>query len=338
MKIHEAIETLIRGESLEREASADVMGQIMEGQASSALIASFLTALRIKGETADEIAGMALTMRDRSLRVNLQEDSVDTAGTGGDGSGSFNISTAAAFVAAAADLKVAKHGNRAASGKCGSADLLEAVGSNIELSPSSVERCINDVNFGFMFAPLFHPAMKHAAPVRRELGIRTVFNLLGPLTNPAMARFQLLGVADKSLGAKVSEVLQLMGSTHSMVVHGEDGLDEMTLGGITHIWELIHGEIKYYTISPEEMDLEYVSKNAIRGGDASHNAYLFKRVLSGDRGPFLDFVALNSAAVLYVGGRVDTLKDGLKLAFEILRNKTALEKAREYVAMSQALT
>ena len=338
MKINEAIETLVHGDSLDKETSADVMRQIMEGQISSAQIASFLTALRIKGETAEEIAGMAIAMRDNSLRVSVQGNLVDTAGTGGDGSGSFNISTAAAFVAAAAGIKIAKHGNRAASGKCGSADLLEAIGSNIELSPSSVEQCINDVNFGFMFAPLFHPAMKHAAPVRRELGIRTVFNVLGPLTNPAKSRFQLLGVADKSLGGKMTEVLHLMGSTHSMVVHGEDGLDEMTLGGITHIWELKNGEIKYYTISPEEMNLEYVSKNAVRGGDAAHNAYLFKRVLSGDRGPFLDFVALNSAAVLYLGGRVDSLGDGVKLAFEILRNKTGLEKAREYVALSKSLT
>ncbi|SVB06837.1 uncharacterized protein METZ01_LOCUS159691, partial [marine metagenome] len=176
VKIIEAIETLVHGDSLDKEASADVMRQIMEGQISSAQTASFLTALRIKGETAEEIAGMAITMRDNSLRVSVHGNLVDTAGTGGDGSGSFNISTAAAFVAAAADIKIAKHGNRAASGRCGSADLLEAIGSNIELSPSSVEQCINHVNFGFMFAPLFHPAMKHAAPVRRELGIRTVFN------------------------------------------------------------------------------------------------------------------------------------------------------------------
>ena len=229
--IREAIDALISGRSLGMEEASTVMREIMDGEATPAQLGAFLTALRAKGETPQEMAGMATVMREKALRVRVEGTLVDTAGTGGDGKGSFNISTASAFVAAASGLTVAKHGNRAASGSCGSADVLEALGVKIDLGPEGVKRCMEEVGFGFMFAPTFHPAMRHAAPVRREIGIRTVFNVLGPLTNPAGAQCQLLGVAAVSLGDKMAEVLVLLGSEHSLVVHGEDGLDELTLGG-----------------------------------------------------------------------------------------------------------
>ena len=241
--IREAIETVVSGADLGMEESAAAMREIMDGEATTAQISAFVTALRIKGETAEEVAGMATVMRDKALPLDVDGPLVDTCGTGGDGKGTFNVSTAAAFAAAAAGLRVAKHGNRAASGTCGSADVLEALGVKIDLGPAGVKRCIMDVGIGFMFAPTFHPAMRHAAPVRREIGIRTAFNILGPLTNPARAQRQLVGVADPDLGEKVARVLDLMGSQGALVVHGDDGLDEVSLGSTNHAWELKDGSV-----------------------------------------------------------------------------------------------
>ena len=257
----------------------------MEGEATPAQLAAFLTALRAKGETAEEIAGMASVMREKALRVDVDGTLVDTAGTGGDGKGSFNISTAAALVAAAAGLKVAKHGNRAASGICGSADVLEALGVKIDLGPEAVKRCIEKVGFGFMFAPTFHPAMRHAAPVRREMGIRTVFNILGPLTNPARAQCQLLGVADAGLGEKMAQVLKLLGTRRSLVVHGEDGLDELTLGGRTLVWQAEQDEVRSYEVSPHELGLPTVSVDQIRGGSPGGQRQGNTKSLRGGAGP-----------------------------------------------------
>ncbi|PKB79534.1 MAG: anthranilate phosphoribosyltransferase, partial [SAR202 cluster bacterium Io17-Chloro-G9] len=224
------------------------MGEIMEGEATPAQLGSFLTALRLKGETAEEIAGMATVMREKALRVDVPGQLVDSVGTGGDGQNTFNISTAAAFVAAAAGLKVAKHGNRAASSSCGSADVLEALGVKIELTPGSVSRCVNEVGMGFMFAQAFHPAMRHAGPVRREIGIRTVFNILGPLTNPAGVQNLLLGVADPSLSETMARVLALLGVNHALVVHGHGGLDELSLSGDSSVWEVRGGDVKHWTL------------------------------------------------------------------------------------------
>ena len=233
MNIREAIDEVVSGRSLDMADASDVMREIMQREATPAQLGSFLTALRLKGETTQELAGMASVMREFALKVDVDGTVVDTVGTGGDGSNSFNISTATAFVAAGAGLKVAKHGNRAASSSCGSADVLEALGANIELTPQAVARCINEVGVGYMFAQAFHPAMRHAGPVRREIGIRTVFNILGPLTNPAGAQVQLLGVAFPELGATMAEVLRLLGSHHAMIVHGHGGLDEISLSGDT---------------------------------------------------------------------------------------------------------
>ncbi len=335
--IREAIEQLVAGRGLTMEEGRSVMTEVMEGKVAPALLASLLTALRMKGETAEEIAGMAQAMREKSLRVEVEGEVVDTCGTGGDNSGTFNISTAAALVAAGAGLRVAKHGNRAASGKCGSADVLEALGVKLELGPREVERCLQEVGIGFMFAPIFHPAMKHAAPVRRDLGIRTVFNILGPLTNPAGAQRQLLGVADASLGEKMARVLHLMGSKGSLVAHGGDGMDELTLDGESRVWETRDGVVESWTLDPTELGLPRAPLQALQGGTPQDNAFLLRRVLAGEAGPRRDVVLLNSAAVLLVGGRVKDLSEGLEAAREVIDGGHALAKLEALVETSQAL-
>ena len=258
MDVREAITAVVDGHSLSREDAASAMRQIMGGEATPAQLGAFLTGLRIKGETTQEIAGMASVMREFALKVEVDGPLIDTVGTGGDGQNTFNISTATAFVAAAAGLKVAKHGNRAASGTCGSADVLEALGVRIELSPEGVARCIEEAGVGFMFAPVFHPAMRHAGPVRREIGIRTVFNILGPLTNPAGAQTQLLGVAFPELGETMAEVLGILGSHRAMIVHGHGGLDELSLsgdsdcmGGSRRISEPLDRPCRGYRVAPD---------------------------------------------------------------------------------------
>ena len=335
--IREAIEALVSGASLTRDEASGAMREIMEGEVTPAQMGAFLTALRLKGETAQEIAGMVSVMREKALRVHVDGTLVDTAGTGGDGKGSFNVSTAAAFVAAAAGLKVAKHGNRAASGSCGSADVLEALGVKIDLGPEGVKRCIEEVGIGFMFAQAFHPAMRHAAPVRREMGIRTVFNILGPLTNPAGAQRQVLGVADATLGDKMAEVLQILGSQHSLVVHGEDGLDEFTLGANNRVWEVQGDAVKPYTVSPQDLDLPPVSAEQIKGGSPDENAATLRRIFEGEAGPVRDVVLLNSAAVIVVGGKAQDLPEGIALARDAIDSGEALRKVDGLVELSQEL-
>ena len=335
--IREAINNLVSGHSLSMDEAASVMREVMDGEATPAQLGAFLTALRIKGETPEEIAGMATIMREKALRVEVDGPLVDTAGTGGDGKGTFNISTAAAFVATASGLKVAKHGNRAASSACGSADILEALGVKIELNPEGVRRCIEDVGIGFMFAPAFHPAMRHAAPVRREVGIRTAFNILGPLTNPAGADYQLLGVADPTLGEKMAQVLRLLGTHHALVVHGEDGMDELTLGAPTQVWEVRQGEFRSYTVTPKEVGLPTVPAEELRGGTAEENAATLRRLFEGERGPLRDVVLFNSAAVLMVGGKAAELKEGIQLAVKAIDSGEAARRVQGLVELSQRL-
>ncbi len=335
--IREAINNLVSGHSLSMDEAASVMREVMDGEATPAQLGAFLTALRIKGETPEEIAGMATIMREKALRVEVDGPLVDTAGTGGDGKGTFNISTAAAFVATASGLKVAKHGNRAASSACGSADILEALGVKIELNPEGVRRCIEDVGIGFMFAPAFHPAMRHAAPVRREVGIRTAFNILGPLTNPAGADYQLLGVADPTLGEKMAQVLRLLGTHHALVVHGEDGMDELTLGAPTQVWEVRQGEVRSYTVTPKEVGLPTVPAEELRGGTAEENAATLRRLFEGERGPLRDVVLFNSAAVLMVGGKAAELKEGIQLAVKAIDSGEAARRVQGLVELSQRL-
>ena len=335
--IREAIDSVVSGRSLSMEDAAAVMREIMEGQATPAQLGAFLTALRLKGETVPEIAGFATVMREKALKVEVAGRVVDTVGTGGDGQNTFNISTATAFVAAGAGLKVAKHGNRAASGSCGSADVLEALGVRIELPPKAVARCINEVGVGFMFAPAFHPAMRHAAPVRREIGIRTVFNILGPLTNPAGADSLLVGVAYPELGQKVAEVLGMLGARHAIIVHGDGGLDEITLSGDTSVWELLGGEVRRWQLAVADTGLPARSIDDIRGGAKEENAATMRRLFSGEPGPIRDVVLVNSAAVLMVGDLAGSIREGIGLARRVIDSGAALARLDALVDLSQRL-
>jgi anthranilate phosphoribosyltransferase len=335
--IRESIDTVVSGQSLTMGEASAVMREIMEGEATPAQLGAFLTALALKGETTQEIAGMARVMREMALRVEVDGELVDTVGTGGDGKNTFNISTATAFIAAGAGLKVAKHGNRAASGSCGSADVLEALGVQIELSPVAVAQCINEVGVGFMFAPAFHPAMRHAGPVRREIGIRTVFNILGPLTNPAGAQTQLLGVAFPELGGIMAEVLGLLGSHHAMIVHGAGGLDEISLSGDTSVWEVRGGQVEEWTIRVEDTGLPETPIEAIRGGSKEENAATMRRLFQGEQGAVRDMVLLNSAGVLMVGDKSETIRQGIEMSAEIIDTGSALAKLDQMVEVTQRL-
>ena len=335
--IRESIDTVVSGQSLSMEDASLVMREIMEGEATPAQLGAFLTALALKGETTQEIAGMAKVMREMALQVKVDGELIDTVGTGGDGKNTFNISTATAFVAAGAGLKVAKHGNRAASGSCGSADVLEALGVQIELSPEAVAQCVNEVGVGFMFAPAFHPAMRYAGPVRREIGIRTVFNILGPLTNPAGAQTQLLGVAFPELGGIMAEVLGFLGSHHAMIVHGHGGLDEISLSGDTSVWEVRGGEVEEWTLHVEDTGLPETPIEAIRGGTKEENAATMRRVFQGEPGPIRDMVLLNSAGVLMVGDNAESIRKGVEMSAGIIDSGAALAKLDQMIEVTQRL-
>lgn len=332
--IKESIQKLVNGRSLTMDEASTVMQEIMEGNATPAQFGAFVTALRLKGETVEEIAGLARTMRAKALRVNINEPVVDTCGTGGDGSGTFNVSTAAAFVAAACGLKVAKHGNRAASSQCGSADVLEALGVKIDLNPDQVQKCLEKVGIGFMLAPVFHPAMKYAAAPRKEVGIRTVFNILGPLTNPAGASAQVLGVPEKELTEKMATVLKMLGCQHALVVHGEDGLDEITITGNTFVSELKEGRINNYEISPEDVGLSRAKSESLKGGSAKENAEILDCILKGEKSARRDIVLINAAAALVAGDKVKALREGIALANDAIDSGRAMQKLAELIELS----
>jgi anthranilate phosphoribosyltransferase len=327
----------VTGKSLSMDQAEAAMTEIMSGEVTPAQFGSFVTALRIKGETSDEIAGMAKVMRAKAIPVHADGIVVDTCGTGGDNASTFNISTAAAFVVAGAGLKVAKHGNRAASSQCGSADVLEALGVKIDLDAEQVEKCLKEVGIGFMFAPAFHPAMKYAGAPRREIGIRTVFNILGPLTNPAHAQAQVLGVAEASLTEKMAVVLRTLGCRHALVVHGEDGLDEISISGKTQVRELEGDRIRMYPVSPEDFGFSRVSLDSIRGGSPADNAAMVRRVLSGTTGPQRDVVLMNAAAAIVAGDKAKTLQEGARLAAEAVDSGRALQKLEQLVKFSRSL-
>jgi anthranilate phosphoribosyltransferase len=344
--IREALAMLVGGASLGEDEAAAAMDEIMSGVATPSQLGAFLTALRIKGETIDEITGLARAMRAHALHVTLPEGvaAVDTCGTGGDGSGTFNVSTAAGLLVASQGQPVAKHGNRAATSKCGSADVLEALGVKLDLGPEQVATCITKVGFGFMFAPTYHPAMRHVGPTRRELGIRTVFNILGPLTNPAGARYQVLGVADPKLLPLMAAALQRLGCERALVVYGEDGVDELSLGAPTRVCELrgTDGDLREYTITPEELGLTQrtreEARGSVQGGDAAHNAALLRSLLAGETGGApAEMVALNAAAALYVTGRADSLADGVRQARDTLRTGQAVATLDALVLTSRQL-
>ena len=316
----------------------EVMREVMEGEATPAQLGAYLTALSLKGETPEEIAGFATVMREKSLRVNVDGTAIDTCGTGGDRKGTFNISTAAAFVVAGAGLTVAKHGNRAASGDCGSADVLEALGVRIELPPEEVEHCLREIGIGFMFAPAFHPAMRYAAPVRREIGIRTVFNVLGPMTNPAGVSCQLIGVGYPEVGAKMAEALRLFGTHHAIIVHSDDGMDELSLGSDTPGWEVLDGEIRPYLVQPRRLGLPHATPDDLRGGDPAANAATMHSVLAGATGPIRDAVVLNSGAALVAGDVANTLPEGIEMAAASIADGRAAEKLNGLVALTRELS
>jgi anthranilate phosphoribosyltransferase len=336
--IRESIDTLVSDNSLSFEQAAGVMEEIMSGEATPAQIAAFITALRIKGETVDEIAGLASIMRAKAVPVKVTPPVVDTCGTGGDNSSTFNISTAAALVAAGAGLKVAKHGNRAMTSHCGSADVLEALGVKIDLGAEAVAECLETVGIGFMFAPIFHPAMKYAAAPRREIGIRTVFNILGPLTNPARAESQVIGVPSVEIGNKIALVLHRLGTKHSLVVHGIDGVDEISISGRSLVWEADEqGVSPPYEISPLDFGFKEASRAEISGGKPEENAEMLRRILGGEKGPRRDIVVMNAAAALLAGNQAPDLKQGARLAQEAIDSRRALDKLDRLVRLSQSL-
>lgn len=335
--IQDAIQAVVEGQNLSADQAAAAMDEIMSGEATPAQFGALVTALRMKGETVDEIAGMARVMREKSVRVEASGIIVDTCGTGGDSSGSFNISTTAAFVVAGAGEKVAKHGNRSMSGSTGSADVLEALGVKIDLSPESVARCIEEVGFGFMFAQGFHPSMRFAAGPRREIGIRTVFNILGPLTNPANASRQLIGVADPSLAERMALVLGQLGSEKALVVHGSDGMDELTITGPSTVWQLENGEVSSYEFSPAELGFSLSDAGSVRADGPEDSARIARAVLSGEPGPARLVVLLNAAAALVAAGSADTLSAAIHLAARSIDRGEAMDRLEALVELSRTL-
>jgi anthranilate phosphoribosyltransferase len=337
MSIRDHIIQVVRGNDLTQAEAAATMEEIMTGVATPAQIAAFLTALHLKGETEAEIAGMAEVMRDKATHVHFDGPVLDTCGTGGDASGTFNISTTAAFIAAGAGATVAKHGNRAASSACGSADVLEGLGVDIELDAEGVARCLREAGIGFMFAPKFHPAMRYAGPVRREIGIRTAFNILGPLTNPARARHQVLGVPNAAIAEKMARALSRLDTVHALVVHGDGGLDELSLTGANLVFDVRGGqEPRRSEISAADLGLAAAPKEAVLGGDVAANVATVRALLSGEeRGPKRDIVLLNSAAALVAANKAADLREGLELARESLRSGRAQERLAGMVAASR---
>ena len=326
-----------KGRDLTREQARACMEEIMSGQATQAQIAGFLVALRAKGETADEIAGCAEAMRDHVLPVQPnRDDLVDTAGTGGDGKSTLNISTAAALVAAAAGAGVAKHGNRAASSQTGSADVLEALGFELDLAPERIAQSIDELGFGFMFAQAHHPAMKHAAPVRRDLGTRTVFNVLGPLTNPARARAQVVGVYSPDLVRPIAEALLQLGSRRAFVVHGADGIDELSPTGPNLVWEVSAGTARERIIDPIDLGIERRRLPELAGGTPQENAARIRSVFSGARNGARDAILLNAAGAIAAGGHAEDLREGMELARETLDSGAATARLDELVEFSRA--
>ena len=332
-----ALERLAAGGDLTEEDSAAVLREMMEGRASEAQTAAVLIALRAKGETVGEIVGLARTMRSLSVRVDAgRDDLLDTAGTGG-GTPTFNVSTTAALVAAGAGCPVAKHGNRSATGRSGSADLLEALGARIDLEPGAVAECIDAVGFGFMFAPLYHGATRHVAPVRRELGVRTVFNLLGPLTNPAGATRQLIGVSDPAFLPGMAAALRDLGAQSALVVSSEDGLDEISVSASTRVCELADGEVRSYTVTPQDLGLEIAASGPVAVAGPSESAATARAVLSGAPGPERSLTVANAGAAIYVAGRAESLAAGARAAEAAIGSGAALAVLEGFVERSRAL-
>ncbi|MBI3825699.1 MAG: anthranilate phosphoribosyltransferase [Candidatus Rokubacteria bacterium] len=347
--ITEALRALVERRDLTRIEAAAAMEAIMSGGATSAQIAGFLTALRMKGETVEELIGFAQVMRQKAVRVRTRGEEVaaltgtdremliDTCGTGGDASGTFNVSTVTAFVVAGTGLKVAKHGNRSASSLCGSADVVETLGISLELKPQQVSRCMDEVGIGFLYAPLLHTAMRHVMAARREMGIRTVFNLLGPLTNPAGANAQVIGVASPSLTEQLARVLAELGTMRAFVVHGADGLDEISNTGESRLSEVREGAVRTFTVRPEDFGLPRAAIGDLLGGDREQNAQIVRAILDGERGPKRDIVLMNAAAALVAGARARELQEGVALAATSIDSGAAKGKLTRLIELSHKL-
>lgn len=350
MNITEGIKKVVEGQHLDRSEAESLMGEIMNGKATDAQIASFLTALRMKCETVDELIGFAKVIRAKAspIRPRFPEEEpdsgqgrkvlVDTCGTGGDASGTFNISTAAAFVVAGAGVRVAKHGNRSVSSICGSADVIEALGISIDLTADDIARCIEETGIGFLYAPLLHDAMRYVVHARREMKIRTVFNLLGPICNPAQANTQVLGVYNEELTEIMAQVLCELGTERAFVVHGSDGLDEITISGESKISEVLNGEVRTYYITPEDFGIQRAPVDEIMGGDAGQNADIIRDILSGASGTKMDVVLLNAAAGLVVGGRAENMQEGIELARESIDSGNARACLQKLIELTQELS
>ena len=332
--IKKALYDVVNGNNLSRDTMRAVMRQITEGWATAAQIGAFLSALRAKGETIDEITACAEVMREKSIKIKPDTDVLDVVGTGGDELSTFNISTVSAFVISAGGINVAKHGNRSVSSKCGSADVLEALGVNIDISAQRSAEILKEVGLCFMFAPSYHASMKYAAPVRKELGIRTIFNIIGPLCSPAEANLQLLGVYDENLVEPLAQVLANLNVKRAMVVHGHDGLDEITLTTTTTVCEVAGGRLNSFFITPEQLGLNRCTLNDLTGGEAEENAAIARSILSGEPGPKRDIVVINSAFCLYMSHNNITLRDCVKMAGDLLDNGKAMEKLNKFVELS----
>ncbi|HHJ38012.1 MAG: anthranilate phosphoribosyltransferase [Methylothermaceae bacteria B42] len=337
MEIQAAIQKLLDGNDLSRTEMCQIMARIMSGEASEVQVAGFLVALRAKGERVDEITAAVEVLREKALKIQVSgEHLIDTCGTGGDSAGTFNISTTAAFVVAAAGGQVAKHGNRSVSSRSGSADVLEALGVNLDLTPAQVKQCIEEIGVGFLYAPRHHGAMKHVASVRRQLGVRTLFNLLGPLLNPASAPYQLLGVFDSRYVELLAQVLRNLGSRHVLVVHAEDGLDEISLASPTLVAELQAGQIQTYQVTPEQFGFERAPLTALKVGNVDESKEILTSVLSGNPGSARDIVALNAGAAIYAADLSDDLAQGVEKAREILAKGLAQKKLTALIEWTQA--
>jgi len=326
------IEKIIHGQDLTSDEMTQALTALMHGEVNPVIASSFLTALKMKGESIEEIVAGAKVMRKEASAIYVDHPiTLDTCGTGGDASNTFNISTAVAIVAAASGIAVVKHGNRSVSSQCGCADVLEALGVKIDLSPTQVKHCVDTIGIGFLFAPTFHSAMRHVAPVRKILGMRTIFNILGPLSNPAHATHQLVGVFDPSLLDIYGNVLKELGIKRAMIVHGEDGLDEISLSAPTKICELRDGKLHRYTIKPEDFNLKSASLDTIRGGDKNYSATILRQLFTGSKGPKRDIVLLNAGAAFYLSGKADSIQLGIELAKEIIDSDKALAKLDTFI-------
>lgn len=329
--IKESIIKLSKKIDLTKEEARECMNEIMNGEATDVQMSSYLTALSLKGETIDEITGSAAGMREHCIKLLNDEEVLEIVGTGGDGSNSFNISTTSSVVIAASGIKVAKHGNRAASSKCGAADVLEKLGVKIDVSPKKSATILNEINICFLFAQNYHIAMKYVAPVRRELGIRTVFNILGPLTNPAGASMQVMGVYDETLVEPLAKVLNNLGVKRAMVVYGQDSLDEISLSAPTSVCEVKDGTYTSYTITPEQFGFKRCQKEDLVGGDPEYNAKITRDILGGKKGPKRDAVLLNAGAAIYIAGRTKTMQEGVELAAKLIDEGKALAKLKQFI-------